>query len=128
MTNFDFVDDGSMNEAINQIRNLADNFGPACGKAHRRGLDEGMQIMIDTVHVITGNLRDSIHQENVTDEHGEVVASANYAADEEGRGGNHVFFEPGKQHYEDTVPGYIVEDLSPYLQTTRGQSRTARNY
>ena len=121
-----FNDNGSFDTLIQWARD-AQGVGTVVGQKHRQGLNEAENIMHDTVHKITGHLDSTIKQQNVTDTHGEIVVTASYAALEEYRAGNHSYFRPGVQHYKDTVPEAISQDVSNYLQSRRGQATISRN-
>lgn len=126
MVKVNFNDNGSFDVLLDFARSAQDVIG-VVGERHKQGLNEAENIMHDTVHKITGHLDSTIEQRNVTDTHGEIVVTATYAAQEEYREGNHSFFRPGVQHYKDTVPQALTDDISNFLQSRRGQRALARN-
>lgn len=126
MVTGNFNDNGSFDTLIQWARD-GQGVEKAVGPKHKQGLNEAENIMHDLVHKITGHLDSTIKQQNVTDTHGEIIVTADYAALEEYRAGNHSFFRPGVQHYKDTVPEALSQDISNYLQTRRGQATLSRN-
>ena len=86
------------------INRLINQLPEAVKEGVDESLSEGMFHSVEVVHVITGNLRDSIRTENVTSEGGDLVAggtgSVNYADIEEvgnSRREGHPYLRPGAE-------------------------------
>lgn len=84
------------------LQRLENQLGNAVKEAVDESLGEGMFHSVEIVHVITGNLRDSIRVEDVTEDGGDLVAGGtgvvDYADIEElgnSRREGHPYLRPG---------------------------------
>lgn len=116
LTGIDELD--AIRERLEKIKN---GIPDAAKEASQESLDAGMDHAVDTVHVITGRLRDSIRTENVSENGGDLVAGGiddvDYAGYEEFGTSTHEahpYLTPGweitKREFPDKVKGKI-EDL-----------------
>lgn len=110
-----------LDEIKQTLERLANRLPDAVKDAVDESLSEGMFHSVEVVHVVTGNLRDSIRVENVTEDGGDLVAggtgTVNYADIEElgnSRREGHPYLRPGFEVATAAVEENIkkqIEDL-----------------
>lgn len=117
---------GLKQEGLDEIKQTLERLINQLPTAVKDGVDEslsqGMFHSVDTVHVITGKLRDSIRTENVTSEGGDLVAGGtadvNYADIEElgnSRREGHQYLRPGFEVATAAVEENIKKEVDRLL-------------
>jgi hypothetical protein len=88
---------------VDDLQRFKNAIPNAVKEALQESLDEGKDHSVSVVHVVTGNLRDSIRTDNVTEDGGDLVAgggSVDYAEYEElgnSRREGHPYLQPGME-------------------------------